>query len=211
MKTILLTAFGKFGNYPVNSTELVARKLSNSVMSGHRIRSFVFPCEIPHVNRGLTLMWECAQHREIVGIISLGLASDKKGLCIETCAHNLIRSKYCSWIPEGTRVDSLLPYGEELLLDLAPWNLHRFCQRAQANQIPVEFSEEPGGFCCNHLMFQVRSAQIQYGFFSKVPFVYIHTPCSQESVPDMHEFVAQGKTIMSVDTVIQALALLLAD
>ena len=211
MKTILLTAFGRFGNYPANSTELVARKLNGSSVSGYRVRTIVFPCKIPHVNRAHKLMWECDLHREIAGIISLGMASDKKGLCIETCAHNVIHSTYCPSIPEGTRVDPRLPYGEELLLDLADWNLYRFCKRAQTHNIPIEFSEEPGGFCCNHLMFQVRLAQITDDFFAKVPFVYFHIPCSPEAVPDEQVFAAQGKTSMPVDTVIQALALLLAD
>lgn len=202
MKTIVLSAFRTFGEYTANSTELVARSLHGKQFGGFIIRSIVFDAIIPTENRGAGL-FTIAQKIGAAGIISLGMASEKTGLCVERIAINKIYSpKYCSPSQNRTPVDVNRKYEERVFLSIAPWSLGRFKSTCATKRIPVmQDSIDAGGFCCNHLAYQARIAQTSSDLWSKIPYIFLHVPCSPEAVPNMKDFRDQGKTTMTVDEI----------
>lgn len=210
MKTIILSAFKKFGDYTANSTELAAESLNGFQVGDYVIHSILFNAEIPEENRGITL-FSTAQKLNARGIVALGMASEKTGLCIEKTASNkILNIKYCHPSINGTPVDAHRPYEEQLQINLQPWNLElfkRICAEKNISIMPD--SEDAGGFCCNHLAYQARVAQTGSEVLSKIPFIFIHTPCSPETLLDAQTFYSSGKTTMSVEEISEAIKILI--
>jgi len=214
VKTIVLSGFKPFGGYPANTTQIVARNLQGSKLAGFEVQTVVFDATIPdekkEAHRGAMLLYEaCA--RRASGIISLGMASAKTGLCVETRAVNEISNlKYCPLVLEGTAVDNDRPLREGIELDVTAWKLPFFKAACAESLIPVMYeSTDAGGFCCNHLAYQTAIARRSFPRWARIPSIFIHTPCSEEAAPHPDAFRAAGKTIMSTDQVIAALEILL--
>ena len=209
MKTVILSAFKAFGDYPVNSTEVIAKQLNGEVFSGFKVRSAIFSASIPQNDHGVILRGLVGRFGAIA-IVSMGMASEKKGLCVESVATNRIyNEKYCPRL-NGTPVDGHMRYGELREVDLLQWNISAFQRACRSEGIPVtEVSNDAGGFCCNHLMYQVLVAPIVWRGFRNVPFVFLHTPCSPEAVPDRDSFVRAGKITMTTAQITRGLELLL--
>ncbi len=208
MKTLILSAFGRFGSYKANSTELIANRLHSTELSGSTIHSRIFACAIPEDDRGL-LLFDLARKTQASGIICLGMASDKKGLCVETVARNAIDSKYCDPHINGTAIDPDMPYDAEVAADLAPWNIDAFgaeCERQDVGT--VEVSSDPGAFCCNHLLFQLRALQLRRPE-TAIPIIYLHIPCSEEAVTDLEGHRSAGKITMPIEKVIEGIGILI--
>ncbi len=140
-----------------------------------------------------------------------GMASDKKGLCVESVAQNrLFNPKYLSPSLSNTSIYRREPYQERCGMDLDPWNVPAFQEACQRHNIPVmEVSRDAGGFYCNHLMYQMRRAQLRHKLLAKTPFIFLHIPCSSEAVRDPTAFAAAGKIMMRVEDIIVGLRLLL--
>lgn len=210
MKTIILSAFKKFGDYTANSTELVAERLDGFQVGDFVIHSILFSAEIPEENRGIAL-FSTAQKLSAKGIISLGMASEKTGLCIEQVVTNKIHNtKYCHPSINETAIDVNRPYGEQIRMRLRPWNLSLFkseCARKNISIMPD--SKDTGGFCCNHLAYQARVAQIGSEAWSEIPFIFIHTPCSPETLLDVQKFYSSGKTTKPVEEISEGIRTLI--
>ena len=209
MKKIVLSAFKAFGSYAVNPTEIIADRFNKGVLSGFDIVSVVFESVIPKGDRGWYLL-SLARRVGACGIVSLGIDSGKTGLCIESVATNLIfNEKYCPSL-SGSPVDDARRYKEKIALDLGPWNIGKFRRGCHLEKIPVtDVSENAGGFCCNHLIYQVAAQKIASQYFARIPFAFMHSPCSPESVADPMSFTGSGKVLMSVDDIIRGLEILL--
>ena len=211
MKTIVLSAFKTFGDYVANPTEIVARHLHKTTAGEFVIHSILFDANIPKRNRGADL-FSAAQKLHASGIISLGMASEKTGLCIECVSTNKIHNlKYCPTHLNGTAINRDRPYEESLHMDLQAWNIELFKKSCAEKNIPVmEDSTDAGGFCCNHLAYQSRVAQMNSDAWSRIPFIFIHTPCSPETLSDIQTFYSTGKVAMSTDKIIDGIKLLLS-
>lgn len=210
-RVIVLSAFRKFGDYLANSTEIVAHRLHEKIVGDFIVHSVLFDANITKENRGATL-FSIAHALNANGIISLGMASEKTGLCIERIATNKIHNlKYCPLNLNDTAIDTQRPYEEKISLDLNPWNIEFFRKTCEEKDVPVmKDSEDAGGFCCNHLAYQARVAQLGSSMWGKIPFIFIHTPCSPESVSDIGEFHASGKITMPIEKIVQGVEILLS-
>ena len=179
------------------------------MIAGFKVHSIVFECSIPSDDRG-RILFDLAETKNASGIIALGMASDKRGLCVESVTRNIINNpKYCPDL-EGKPVDSGFAYGEELALDLTPWNIDLFVEECCRKNVPVEkLSQDAGGFCCNHLMFQVEAFQRTRGLHQRIPFVYVHIPCSAQAIVDSRAHSRSGKVLLPTYKVVKGLKILL--
>lgn len=210
MKTVILTGFMPFGQYQSNLSEQVALFLDGKIIGDYRIASIIFAADIPPYNRGEEIFMR-AQRIKASGIISLGIGSEKKGFCVELVARNFISNQvYCPEL-SGKPINDNRPIGEKLPLDLSPWNIPAFYGTCQDAGLVTEISDDCGGFCCNHLAYQVRLAQTLASFADYVPFIYMHIPCAVEDVSNPVEFAKQGKTTMDLETVTKGLTILLSN
>ena len=208
MKTIILSGFGIFGNYLNNLSKTVAKRLDGRTIGNFKFLTMVFTAQISNYNRG-EILFELARSNSALGIISLGVASEKKGLCVETRARNLfLNEKYCPEL-SGKPVDQKKKVAEQLELDLFPWNVPSFCENCSSAGIAVEVSRDCGGFCCNQLAYQSRVYQLEMCPRTTVPYIFMHIPCAREDVPDIVDFTMQGKIVMSSEQIIAGLSILL--
>jgi len=186
MKTVILTGFGRFGKYKSNLSERVALFLDGQIIGGYLIKSVIFGADIPPYNRGGEIFLT-AQRMKASGIISLGTSSKKKGFSIEVMARNLISSQeYCPEL-SGLPIDDNNPICAKVPLDLIEWYIPVFRGTCQDAGINTEISDDFGGFCCNHLAYQVRLAQIFASPEDYIPFIFMHIPCAKEDVPNMEQ------------------------
>lgn len=210
MRTVMLTGFGAFGDYHCNLSDTVAGILNGKIVGGFQIKSAIFSAQIAKYNRGRAL-FKNAQDLKVAGIVSLGIASDKRGFSIETATRNIISSgKYCPAL-SGQRINCHRPTNEKLLLDLSCWNIPAFRGTCQDAGIITEMSDDCGGFCCNHLAYQIALAQSLVVTDQQIPFIFMHIPCAKEDIPNSIEFANQGKVTMDLQTVINGLTILLSN
>jgi pyrrolidone-carboxylate peptidase len=183
MKKFVISAFGIFGSYLANSTADAARLLDSTVHDGITYRAHVFDADIPTYNRGRFLL-ELATLMKADAIIALGMASEKKSFCIETVATNRVfNAKYCPPHQNDTPVITDRAYREKLQLDLRAWDLGRFERCCAGMGLATEISDDAGGFCCNHLIYQLAATQLDTDVNERLPWIYVHVPCSPESLP----------------------------
>jgi len=211
MKRIFLSAFSVYGPYLANTTELVAQAIDGKVLAGSDIKTKVLPATIPPDDRGVALFEEALGYGASA-IIALGMSSTKMGPCVETVTANLIDSdKYCPGLGK-VRIDASQLYAARVPLDMRLWNIPGFVKAAREILVQVETSTDAGGFCYNHLMWQLHHAQLKDRRFASIPWIFLHVPCCREAVPEpVADFSCEGKVIMSVDRVIRSLEVLLAN
>jgi pyrrolidone-carboxylate peptidase len=226
---IYVAGFGLFGDYPANTSELVVKDLNKMRMCGKAfLTTDIYPAGIPiGYDRGWAVL-EHAIYTKADAVVLLGMASSKKGLCIETHTKNSLGHPiyYPTDKPEGVQIDQKFPLGESFALDLGFWKVDRFRGACTKAGIATELSSDPGAFCCNHLMFQMHRAQMGRRFYdrerekneedrkrySKIPWIFIHVPCCQRAVPRCPEayakFISDGKKIMRTSEIIRGLQIL---
>ena len=211
MKRILISGFGIFGDYRSNLSQTVAENLDGKVICGYEVRSLIFPARISEQNRG-EIIFRVADLSRASGIISLGMASDKRGLCLETKTRNLFRNeKYCPRELFGKPIDPTRAIGEELKMGLHPWNVGVFFQKCRIANLVTEISDDCGGFCCNQLAYQARVLQLDTSAGGETPFIYFHIPCAQEDIPDLELFNEQGKVMSNQKLITDAIEILLTE
>lgn len=199
MKTALLTGFEAFGSYTANATEVLVRSLDRTTVQNHAIRSLVFPATIFPPNSEDYGRQTVTSARELgaSAIISLGMASEVKGIRIESRATNWVEnSKYCQPGENRRRIDDSLPARMVLMIDLGKWDFSRLFEQLARRVIPFEpqISEDANNYCCNALMFRTLRALKQFRY--SIPYIYLHVSCTRASIQSIPDF-DERKTIIS--------------
>lgn len=207
MKRILVTGFSKFGDYPQNSSLAVLKMLDRGALARHaQVVTETLAATIPTYDRGEIVFTLACEHN-VDGIICLGMASEKKGLSIETVSYNKTGGKYCPPELQGKPIDPRLPINHSYQWqDELKWNTRAFRSCSVHVADSTVFSVYAGDFCCNHLMYQLSRAQRSSVIFRDIPWIFIHIPCSIECIPRSRlAFYEAGKVIMEPDEVITGL------
>ena len=217
MKTVLLTSFGKYGDYPANSSEIVTKTLTGMKKGpGFWAIAENFPADIPRYNRGKHVL-DMAKSEEVSpdgidALISIGMDSSKTGVSIETQATNRIfHPRYVPAELNNTPVDPTLPLDYEFDDDLGPhWDIDKMMLGFHHTGVRLEFSLVTSGFCCNHLMFQMmRLRSTHPKTLDQIPWIFIHIPCTPECVSGpMDVFLKAGKITLTKEQVISSLGII---
>ncbi len=211
-KTLIVSAFdGNFGDYLENTSAIFAAKLHKNLLAGWRIESVVFPCTIPSEadNRG-ELLLRLAERYQAAGILSLGMSSASTGFGIETRARNELHQPKYYPNKERVPVDATRPLDEVLHFELMSWNFEVFKTEWKSRHIcTADLSSDDGGFCCEHLAYQVLAKQSAEQPHERLPYAFIHLPCCPEAVKDPTAFLRTGKTFLTTDVVERGLRKLL--
>ncbi len=210
MKAAILTGFEVFGKYAVNPTEILARSLAGEVVSGHLIRSMVFPTTVlvPHGARDAgTLIVDEAFLVDASVIISLGIDSGARGVRIErTCINWVENAKYCTQYENQKPLSDAHDPKERLPMPLQSWDFAGLSERLALAGIPLETSEDAGSYCCNALMYRTRRSMKECSL--EIPFIFVHVPCTEEAVADMPDFDRASKVLFHQEdlaTVVESL------
>ncbi len=211
MSTIILSAFQPFGSYRRNITKETARLTNGTSLGGYKIVARIFRATIPPPgeNRGQILVDIAKKHRAS-GIICLGMSSLQKGICAVKAARNRIESNYCP--NQSGPVDTTRPLDDRLGYDLALWRLPIFRTKCNETSIPIEDeSDDAGGFCCNHLAYQLQLCLQALPKPERIPCIYFHVPTSRECWRYPNVLVKNGKITMTRVQIKEALRILLSN
>jgi pyroglutamyl-peptidase len=155
MTTILVTGFGPFPGAPFNPTApLVERlaRLRRPALAGVTIVPHVFPTSYAAVDRELPKL--LVKHRPDA-LLMFGLATRAKKVRVELRARNTLSSLADAAahslsrraIAIGARATQPLPAPARLLLGAI-----------RAARVPVELSQDAGGYLCNYLCWNAAEA-----------------------------------------------------
>lgn len=207
MNKVLITGFQNFGDYSENTTEVLKKNVR--LISSHAVEYMIFPVRIfsnGAENYGKQII---ARAKEInaKAIISLGMASDVRGLRIKSRAINWVENeKYC--LPEEHKrvLDKNLPPKYELDVDLSRWQMKEILSvLSKINVVyETEISTDANAFCCNALMFRTLQAMQESEY--DIPYIYLQLPCTANAVKNLPKF-DKNKHITSVCQVSQILSI----
>lgn len=210
-KIVFLTGFTVFGDYAENPTEKLALALRGKILAAHRIESFIFSpriFKIPEVYAG-ELLVDLAYDAKAVVIVSFGLASEVKGLRVESYATNWAENeKYC--LPDENRrvIDREMKPKAKLHIDLSRWDIGKMFLKFEQAGIPYEsiISRDAGNFCCNALIYRVLTIMKWRKFF--LPFLFIHVPCTKAAITNMPDF-DKSKILVTEEQLLRAVEIIL--
>jgi len=213
-RNIFIASFGRFGPYTANSGEQAMKALAGTRDPLGRFWFYgnTVPATIPDYDRG-ALVFEMARQYRASGIIALGMASDKRVPTIELQARNRNDSHYCPPDRNHTRIDNGEPELDCVKVNPHQWNRDRFAKSSCASLLPKpEISIDAGGFCCNHLIYQMCKAWDRQPESMRIPWIFLHIPCTPEAVPPVlvEEFAIKKKVLTPVDVLVQYIHLLVA-
>lgn len=198
MKTAILTGFLPFGRYVVNPTDVLARCLSQKTLAGHKIHSMVFPptvlspVESPDYGKEIV---DTASAISASVIISLGMASEVRGVRIEAVCENWVENgTYCTLFENRKPVFSDCAPHEKRLIPLQPWDIAGLFRKLSVANISLEMSADAGNYCCNALMFRVLRALEQSP--RQIPFLFAHVPCTKEAISEIPDFDRTHKMLL---------------
>ncbi len=211
MPKIFIVGFGQFGEYLANSSELVVKELRKKKSRRMQLGFEVFPGDVPGYDRGWGLFELAGFYERSDGIIILNMSHEKRGLCIEKRAYNRISDPlYAPKERQNQRIDPEVPYDKAYRLDLDFWKIGHFVKECAKAKIPTQVSSDPGGFCGNHLMFQLCKLQrVERKKYGHIPWIFLNIPCSPEALPESSaEFLETECATMKIADVIRGLDIL---
>ena len=237
MKNVLITGFMPFGDYAENVSELAATELKT--IGDYNVHGLVFPVRIfPHrrvkhvINYSVNgktryypqpvynlnygdMIIEKAKEINACAIISLGMASDVKGIKIEAQAINWVENQiYCLDSEQRKVVDETFILKKELRVNLDKCNLRKSSDivsliekcHESGFDCNISLSVDAGTFCCNALMFRTLVAISKRK--CEIPYLFIHLPCSKEAVKNIPNF-DRAKDFMSLEKLEKVLEVVL--
>lgn len=99
-------------------------------------------------------------------ILLLGLAADRKEICLELVALNGINAKRPDNDGRSVLFQSIDAEGSAALI--SEWPLHEWAERAQAEGLPIKVSLSAGAFVCNYVYYKARQTTTK-ALFVHVP------------------------------------------
>jgi pyroglutamyl-peptidase len=156
---ILLTAFGPFGNYDVNPSELVLNEVSKKITFGELIDFKIIDVGYDSVNNfinSLTINYDL--------IVHLGVAFDNKKTRFEIVAHNTAKGKDVfnvepQMIIEKNGNDYIISNFPECVLEKA---MEKFPNH-------IVYSRDAGTFLCNYIYYKSLNT-----FQRKTSVLFVH-------------------------------------
>ena len=168
MKTILITGFKPFGDYKANSSEQYIRK--TSIIGEHDAHTLVFNTNV------------FSNH------LSSGMSSEVRGLRIEKIAYNWCDGKYCAKSEMRRPLNQNDSAHEQKSNNFEQWDFQSMFDKFKSLNIKFEnqISTFPGNYCCNALMY--RTLEAMELNLLKIPYLFLHIPCSSEAVEGLENF-----------------------
>ncbi|MBP6908214.1 MAG: pyroglutamyl-peptidase I [Candidatus Pacebacteria bacterium] len=170
MKTVLLTGFEPFGNYTKNPSQDMAVHYNNKTLGTKQIIGIVLPCS--YFGAFSILKKKINEHRPHM-ILSIGLASQVKGIRFETKFQNRMYSKYPDATGYAPVNKEILP-GSKSFLYSHPIVSTPLLNALRKEDIPVEISNDAESFVCNALGYLTARTITENKLL--IQHIFIHIP-----------------------------------
>lgn len=149
MSAVLVTGFEPFGGHAANPSRELAERLGRAPGRA----AAVLP--VAYARADALLPELVATHRPRAWLV-LGLCAEARGLRLERTARNLDQSDQADNEGEvrcGRTIAEGGPASYASTLPLAEW-----AGRLDREGVPVEWSDDAGGYLCNHVFYAARHA-----------------------------------------------------
>ncbi|AIL32232.1 pyroglutamyl-peptidase I [Basilea psittacipulmonis] len=196
-KTILITAFEKFGGDPINASEEIIRHLEQKQIQAYDIQTRILPCVF---DKSIQALEAHIQTLKPEIVICLGQAAGRVGITPEMVAININDAR----IPDNEGVQAIgtpvIPNAPNAYFSRLP--VRSIVQALRQANIPASLSYTAGTFVCNHIFYGLMNMVDRYQI-QKAGF--IHIPCLHEQVS--HQ--AQPVSSLSLATLLDAMNVIL--
>lgn len=201
-KILILTGFEDFLNLGRNPSALVAQAFDQKmVQSGVKIKSVVLPVDYMALPQSIdTLLDDPIFERSApVGILSLGLASNRQVISLEKVSLNLIDSSHPDNAGRILLDTPILAIEQNAYFSTLP--IGKIVKNLEHENFPCEISYSAGTYLCNMAMFLFLK-KIQERLW-QIPCGFVHLPPDQklDSLSDW----SFEKLQKSVLTILQAM------
>ncbi|WP_078592983.1 pyroglutamyl-peptidase I [Evansella clarkii] len=172
MKTLLLTGFEPFLNFPVNPTMEIVKELDNEVINGYKVAGRILTVDF---NRSGDQLVKEIERVNPDAVISLGLAGGRFKITPERIAINCNDGEpdNTGYKPDGEKIDDA---GEDGIFTTLP--VKQMVAALGEQGYPAEISNTAGTYLCNNVMYRgLRYFQQEK---SQVPSGFIHIPASHD-------------------------------
>lgn len=148
MPHVLVTGFDRFGLHVANSSQLVVEALAKRRASG--VSFEVLPVTFQGAGERVEAR---IRSQRLDALVMLGMAAGSFALRLERQARN--RDASAARDNAGQcRQGPIVVDGPDVYSSTLP--LERFAEAVRALGAPIEFSEDAGGFVCNHVYYRAR-------------------------------------------------------
>lgn len=172
MKTLLLTGFEPFLNFPVNPTQKIVDELHGKEIGGYRIHSEVLPVDFSISGDRVI------SHIENIkpdAVVSLGLSGGRFKITPERIAIN---------VNDGAKDNSGHAPVDEPIVDggadgyFTNMPIRKMVDALKGAGLPAEISNTAGAYLCNHVMYRV----LHFVNAQRLDMLagFIHIPASHE-------------------------------
>lgn len=172
MKTLLLTGFEPFLNFPINPTENIVKELDGQTIGEYKIIGKILPVDFQSAG---DLLIQFYQEINPNAVVSLGLAGGRFKITPEriaiNCNDGAADNKGNKFI--GKKIDGKGPDG---LFSTLP--VQAIVDHLNENKFPAEVSNSAGTYLCNNVMYQMLN-ELKKKEIS-IPSGFIHIPASHE-------------------------------
>jgi pyroglutamyl-peptidase len=177
MKTLLLTGFEPFLEFPINPTEKIVKELDGACIGGYQIKGLLLPVDYREAGERIL---EEIKKQEPDAVLSLGLAAGRSTITPERIAINCRDGA-----PDNNGVvlndASIIEDGPDGYFSTLP--IRQFVDKLNESGYPAKISNTAGTYLCNNVMYVVLHE------VKDRPVGFVHIPAS-------HELVLSGKKEM---------------
>lgn len=162
--TLLVTGFERFGAHRVNPSERVVEALAGEA----GLRTLVLPVSYA---RAVPRLQQAFESGSLAGILMLGLHGGSE-IRLERVARNRNEAEDPDEDGERRAGEPILAAGPERYPSTLP--LGRFAEALSARSLPWVWSDDAGGFLCNHVFYRARAWVEAAG--GAAPCGFVHLP-----------------------------------
>jgi pyroglutamyl-peptidase len=164
MQPLLVTGFEPFGVHRENPSEQVVRALAGRA----GLAAAVLPVSYRRAEARLGALLDATQPR---ALLLLGLAAGE-AIRLERVARNLDVADACDEDGEARAGRAIAAAGPASHASTLP--LDRFAEALERLSLPTAWSEDAGGFLCNHVFYWARERLERSG--RTIPCGFVHLP-----------------------------------
>jgi pyroglutamyl-peptidase len=166
MKKVLLTGFTRFGEYKINPSGEIVKRLNGKTIKGNKIIGLILP--VVFGKAGQMVINAIKKHQPDI-VISLGLSNNASGIIIERVGLN---------IHTGKDESCVTPSSEYIIKDGAPAYFsglpsERILAKLRKNNIPANISYHAGTYLCNEVLYTALNYIAAQKLSIKAGFIHI--------------------------------------
>jgi pyroglutamyl-peptidase len=187
MKPLLVTGFERFGEHAMNPSEAVVRALE----PGRALRTAVLPVAFRRAASRLQQLLAASPPR---AVLLLGLHGGSE-IRLERLARNRDEADAADEDGEARPKQAIAASGPDGYPSTLP--LADLARELSSRSLPWAWSDDAGGFLCNHVFYRARAWVEQAGL--QIPCGFIHLP-PLEALPLPRQLEAVTSCLALIDT-----------